>query len=475
MTNNDAHNQWENEYNNAKRYFDKFDKILGIVYDQLKKKKSEREQFLKRSGEWKDKPLEEVFIDDFVFDEKGKPIKNLFASLKGVYDTIKQEDIDKLPEEQRRIAQKRFKELHELVDRGQRMIASGYTKEYTDKVLRLTYDMSKDGLREVAAEIDLTGLEKSNLFPKDFVTVFDPDFKKKKSSVISEQGWFNSDNGITKQLGNKTFGSLTEYIASKTTPEAFNTIESANAWHGVGSYSEPACYRKYAVLKSMGYGPENYSSWADAKQTLSNEGSFVNDRGENMKRIFRELKKAPADLDNYSEGQTVFDAAIQLLLENATIPGVDKDTRTMILIRTEDKYVVPNAPKEDINGMEINGQPFHPGVCESYGHITASRISADSTTLTATRVPYSRVHSLWFMERGEIDSSGGYSKMPFRLFGQNDDGDFQFWAYHQNEVNACAQNLPVIHAGDLADAKETYKIAKKILLEWERDNKNGKN
>ena len=40
MINNDAHNQWEDEYNNAKRLFDKFDKILGIVYDQLKKEES---------------------------------------------------------------------------------------------------------------------------------------------------------------------------------------------------------------------------------------------------------------------------------------------------------------------------------------------------------------------------------------------------------------------------------------------------
>ncbi len=142
MINNDAHNQWEEENSNAKRFFDRFDEILGIIYDQLKKKKNEQDQFLKISDEWKGKPLNEVFIDDLIFDEKGTPVDNLFTTLEGVYTKIKQEDIARLPEEQRRIAQKRFKELHELVDRGQRMIASGYTKEYPDKFLRLTYDMS---------------------------------------------------------------------------------------------------------------------------------------------------------------------------------------------------------------------------------------------------------------------------------------------------------------------------------------------
>ena len=465
MINNDAHNQWEDEYNNAKRLFDKFDKILGIVYDQLKKGESEREQFLKRSDEWKDKPLEEVFIDDLVFDEKGKPIENLFASLKGIHDTIKQEDIDKLPEEQRRIAQKRFKELHELVDRGQRMIASGYTKEYTDKILRLTYDMSKDGLREVASKIDISNI--AQLFPSESVKV--PEYYKvDQYDLVSQLGWFNSDNGIVEQLDGKEFRSFTEYLSSKMTPEAFNTVEKANDMQGRSSYHTEPCYRKYAVLKSMGYDFDNYQDWNNAKKNITTAGFFIDDPSDKMHSAFDALKKSPQDINNYMEGQAVFDAAIQIILENMTGTGIDKDSYTMILMRTEDKGIVPSIKGENINGQKnIDGNTYFPGVCESHGHITASLVGSKKKVLTAVRVPFNRIHALWFMERGEITTSGDYVKK----LGANtfiDKGNFQFWAYHQNEIDACTQGLPIIKVnGNVLTMKDTYRKAKDELLAWE--------
>lgn len=464
MINNDAHNQWEDEYNNAKRLFDKFDKILGIV----RKKKSEREQFLKRSDEWKDKPLEEVFIDDLVYDEKGKPIKNLFASLKGVYDTIKQEDIDKLPEEQRRIAQKRFKELHELVDRGQRMIDAGKTEEYTDEVLGITYDMCKDGLREAIAKIDITGLEKPNLYPSNFVDVMDWSVVR-KNNVIMELGWFNSSNGIKETLGNKTFSCLTEYIASKTTPEAFNIIEEANEFQGRSSYHTEACYRKYAILKSMGYDFEGYQKdWVDVKKISTSAGFFIDDPNGKMQRAYDSLSKTPSIIDNYAKGQTVFDAAIQIVLENIKGTGIDSDNHSMILLRTEDTIIVPALKGEDINGEKtINGAIYFPGVCESHGHITASRVRITPKTLTVVRVPYSRIHSLWFMERGQVDSSGRYSRFPSQT-SHIDDGNFQFWAFHQNEIDACTQDLPIINVGDLSRITNSRDEAKTSLENWEK-------
>lgn len=472
MINNDAHNQWEDEYNNAKRLFDKFDKILGIVYDQLSKKKSEQERFLKRSDEWKDKPLEEVFIDDLVFDEKGKPIKNLFASLKGVYDTIKQEDIDKLPEEQRRIAQKRFKELHELVDRGQRMIDAGKTEEFTDKILGITYDMCKDGLRE-ATKIDLSGLEEPNLFPTAFVGV--DDNRVDRNRVISKLDWFNSSNGITKTLGNETFSCFTEYVSSKTTPEAFNAIENVNMVQGRSSYYEEPCYRKYAILKSMGYDITSYKNWKEASKDLSAAGFFVNDRGKHMRDVFYDIIANPQLLDPYYEGQAVFDAAIQIVLENSKITGIDSDNHSMILLRTEDRDIVPNLIGDDINGKKtVKGDIYFPGVCESHGHIVASNINPlffpEPKTLTVVRVPFNRIHSLWFMERGQIDSKGTYIRLPG---GGRDSGDFQFWAYHQNEIDACTHGLPIICVDDLSGITDSRDTARKTLENWE--NINGSN
>ena len=463
MINNDAHNQWEDECNNAKRLFDKFDKILGIVYDQLSKKKPEQEQFLKRSDEWKDKPLEEVFIDDLVYDEKGKPIKNLFASLKGVYDTIKQEDIEKLPEEQRRIAQKRFKELHELIDRGQRMIASGYTKEYTDKVLRLTYDMSKDGLREVVSKIDISNI--AQLFPNESLEVSEC-YKVNQYDLVSRLGWFNSDNGIIEQLGGNEFRSFTEYLASKMTPEAFNVIESANIAQGYNSYSFESCLKKFAVLKSMGYDTVNYNDWIEMRKTVEKSG-FYTDRKEGLNSqmfpAFDKAKNKPLEFEKYCEGQTVFHAGIQLLLENIKdMPGIDKKAKSVILFRTEDKKVAKGQ-----EGTNINGNGYRPGICESHGHITASIIGREEKVLTVIRVPFDRIHTVWFAERGTKIPSGEYFKNPDKR-SLIDKGNFQFWAYHQNEIDACTQGLPIIKVkGNVLTMKDILRKAKDELLAWE--------
>ncbi|MBR5757216.1 MAG: hypothetical protein IKX88_01305 [Thermoguttaceae bacterium] len=147
----------------------------------------------------------------------------------------------------------------------------------------------------------------------------------------------------------------------------------------------------------------------------------------------------------------------------------------MILLRTEDSAVVPDLKGENINGEKTaRNKTYLPGVCESYGHIVASNINPvlfpEPKSLTVVRVPFSRVHSLWFMERGEIDSSGAYSKMPFRLFGQNDDGDFQFWAYHQNEIDACTQELPIINVGDISKITNSREEAETTLKNWENPN-----
>ncbi|MBP5621447.1 MAG: hypothetical protein J6X44_05475, partial [Thermoguttaceae bacterium] len=467
MKNNSAHDEWEEEKRRAIAFFIKFQNSLDDVRKELEKRAFNPDNFFANLDEWKDTPVNDVFIDDILKYADNQKGKTLLEALEEIQNTGKtqQKEISKLSDNQQAIARKRIKELEELVDRGQRMKDAGYTPEYTDKVMRLTYDMCKDGLREVAAEIDLAGLEKPNLFPKDFVTVFDPDFKKKKDDVIIEQGWFNSDNGFTKQLGNKTFTSLTEYIASKTTPEAFNTIESANAWHGVGSYTEPACYRKYAILKSMGYDVAPYKSWSKVSKDLSDAGFFINDRGQNMRDIFHEILASPQNLNPYYEGQAAFDAATQVVLENMKCTGIDSKSRSMILLRTEDTNVLPKDNGNVIEG-NLSSAGFRPGVCESHGHITASFIGSprfDDKTLTVVRVPFSRVHSLWFMERGEIDSSGAYSKMPFRLFGQDDDGDFQFWAYHQNEIDACTQGLPIINVGDISKITNSREEAETTL------------
>lgn len=56
--------------------------------------------------------------------------------------------LSKLPEEDRKIIEKRLNEAKQLAFRGKNYIDGGYTPEYTEKILRYSYELSKDGFRE---------------------------------------------------------------------------------------------------------------------------------------------------------------------------------------------------------------------------------------------------------------------------------------------------------------------------------------
>ena len=73
------------------------------------------------------------------------------------------------------------------------------------------------------------------------------------------------------------------------------------------------------------------------------------------------------------------------------------------------------------------------------------------------------------MERGKIDSSGTYAKYASPN-NSNDDGDFQFWAYHQNEIDACTNGLPIINVGNLSGMTNSRKEAETTLKNWEKPN-----
>ncbi len=159
-------------------------------------------------------------------------------------------------------------------------------------------------------------------------------------------------------------------------------------------------------------------------------------------------------------------------MEHANLPGVDKETDSTILLRTEKRDVLPKykdgAKKDEVIDGNLTDAGFLSGVCESHGHITASMVTGDF--LTVVRVPYSRVHSLWFMERGKIESNGSYTK---DFVSDRDDGNFQFWAYHQNEIDACTQGLPIINVGDISKITNSREESETALKNWE--NPNGQN
>ncbi len=117
---------------------------------------------------------------------------------------------------------------------------------------------------------------------------------------------------------------------------------------------------------------------------------------------------------------------------------------------------------------------FHPGVCETHGHINVTNIIAKDNvlkSLTVTRVPYSRIHALWFMQRGKVDE---------RTEAYEGKTDFQFWAASQNEIDACTVGLPIIYVANVNPGDSALKVAKRevgikeaiteTLLDWEKNN-----
>ena len=106
---------------------------------------------------------------------------------------------------------------------------------------------------------------------------------------------------------------------------------------------------------------------------------------------------ANADFDKRANSFLKYDSAIQIILENAPIIGTNHQTGMFTLIRTEN-----NSYFQDIDGNIGNVKPgeqtYHnTGVCESHSHIKT--VAVKGHDVVAIRVPFSRIHGLWFMER----------------------------------------------------------------------------
>lgn len=429
----------------------------------------ETKLFVGTAKDYQGKKVADIFIDDIIkyADTQKEP---LLDTLKRVFEKAEKEDLSKLPTEQRNAVEKRKEELRQLVVRGQNMVNTGTTPEYADAVLRTTYEMSKEGLRE-ALQFDIDGV--TSAFPSTVVsTEYEnvADFNKIANGV----GWFLSENGEKREIGGKVFGSFTEYVASKCNRDTFNKMEEFNNWQGSYSYSCEAIRRKFLVLKSMGYDYRDFNTWQEMKDELEKTGFFVDMK--EFEIAFDDLKRDKGKYFNeMMKAQVVFDSAIQLVLENTKgINGVDINTQTAVVIRTEDGDNIPTMQGVVI-GENIRENGHMTGVCESHGHITASRI--DGAKLTVTRVPFSRIHAVWFMEKGEIDSGNNYHSV-YNSSNKNPIRAFQFWAYHQNEMDVCSHEFPVIYVGDVEDISQdkyatkmqraTYDTSKQILEEWEK-------
>lgn len=328
--------------------------------------------------------------------------------------------LDTLPEEERDVVERRLVEMHQLAERGVDNERFGRTAESTDEVIAYSYRMSKDGLRE-ALNMKIE-LDENNLAKWD-----------------DKAGWFK-DGNETKTLNGKDYGSFGEYLADKMGGEGFNFITNANEDQGIDSYNLDSVSRKLCVLKSQGFDctDPKYQTFDDFAKDLENAGYFYGvytTQLDHFRQEFSSARNNPDAFKRRCKAANQYDAAIQLILENVEMENVDPKTRTFILFRREGYGVV----RDESGNTPMPGErTFHrTGVCES--HFRVRPISFKDYA-TAVRVPFSRVHGLWLIERALVDA--GVFKPKHKT---------QFAGRHENESVADTHGLVIIYGGDGAD------------------------
>ena len=328
--------------------------------------------------------------------------------------------LDTLPEEERDVVERRLVEMYQLAERGAENERFGRTAESTDEVIAFSYQMSKDGLRE-ALDMKIE-LDKNNL-----------------AKWKDKAGWFK-DGNETKTLNGKDYGSFGEYLAEKMGGEGFNYITNANEDQGDDSYNLDSVSRKLCILKSQGFDctDPKYQTFDDFADDLEDAGYFygvTTTQIEHFRQEFNTARNNPDAFKRRCKAANQYDAAIQLILENVEMENVDPKTRTFILFRREGYGVV----RDESGNTPMPGErTFHKtGVCESHSRVRPIKFKDYAT---AVRVPFSRVHGLWIIERAFIEAGVFEPKHKTQFAGES-----------ENESVADSHGLVIVYGGDGAD------------------------
>ena len=328
-----------------------------------------------------------------------------------------------LPDEERSVVENRLEEIRQLADRGTDAEQFGRTQESTDQMLAFSYQLTRDGIRDALPKnVDLTITNLS-------------DWK-------SESGWLSSGN-TKATLDGKEYGSIGEYLADKMGADKFNAVETFNEDQGIGSYEPYSVRRKLCILKSQGIDCLQYSDVEDFLKDVEDAGyysAYHRDKSNGQRvefaNAFEHYHKNPDEYKANCEAVDQFDAAIQMILENVQLANVDPVTRTVILGRTEKKEHFKSAPDSDETPNEGERSYHHTGACESHSRVRYGCVKGFD--LTVVRVPFSRIHGIWMMERGNVEGDAYVPK-----------DDVQFCDCDENEIVADTHGLPIIYVKDL--------------------------
>ena len=163
-----------------------------------------------------------------------------------------------------------------------------------------------------------------------------------------------------------------------------------------------------------------------------------------MKKAMEDVwKKDKAEVQKLCDAFLMNDSAMQLILENTPVVGVDGDTGTIILIRTEDGDILRDAKGANVNEGE---RSYHSsGFCESHSHIES--VAPFNPNVTAVRVPFSRIHGLWFIQRHTPNKSLRYIRH-----------DTMFLEPDENEITADTHGLIKVYLGHITNYRTSYEV-----------------
>ena len=348
-----------------------------------------------------------------------------------------------LPNDERKVVENRLWEIQQIAERGADAEHFGRTEESTDEMLAFSYNLCKEGLREALPQ--KLGLDASNL-----------------SDWRNLDGWFYNGN-VSRTLNGKSYDSFSEYIADKMGEEGFNFINDANKDQGGDSYNEISVMRKLCILKTQGFDctDAKYKTFDDFAKDIENGGYYCGIKGDphdpgrhwdNFEKKFDEARKNIQEFNGHYQAVNQYDAAIQIILENVEMKNVDKKTRTYIICRTESD-ILQSSP--GVVALPNPGErTYHKtGVCES--HVRVKKFSFKGHNTTVVRVPFSRVHGIWPIERGKVQ------------FGKYKPGNHeQYLGYNENESGADSHGLPIIYVG----TDESVSVSHRMLNQWEKNN-----
>lgn len=444
--------------------------------------------------------------------------KRFFADVtpRMLADSISGRDWDKtivkLPPGDQAVIARRLKEIRELDVRGKDFIQSGYTGEYTDRIIVHSYNLSKEDFREEvpatvspgnfgfcrsgtpagapatpekAKEADFknklleavktvnnhngpviqgksgSGDKKPNMVTVDAALALRPELQKlaaagndgakyyleclKKIEQAAKNGGSVAQLSFQQEIfrapattaaAASKYKSLTDHIHDYMKRNGGDT-QFIMEWQGAqggNSYAYKACEFKVAHLRARGV-----MSMAEAKKKGYYTGFGKLKQEKNLKEAFSTLSKDQKSLDLYVESASQYQAAIQLLMENADFEGRDAVTRTVILGRTEEIGKVVTVGIGELS-------PHARGAAESHSIFRAVVVEAGNDPgITIARVPYPRISGCYFLERTP---------------GKNDG---MFLGDGENEFNADTHGLPVLFLGSVKSGTPLAPFRDKLL------------